>query len=187
MTTRRHPPGSVDAMGNHRIPGGLWPRLAALAITAGITLLASGCGGGSSSNPGASSSPGTSNVAKEVAYSNCMSAHGVKVSVGSNGIGSSGSGSGGASQQSFQAAQNACRHLLPNGGPSAAQIAANQSRALKQDLKYTQCMRTHGVPNFPDPTVPAGGGPVGFQVKAGTPGEAKANQACQSLLAGSGP
>jgi len=150
---------------------------------AGIILLASGCGS-PSSNPDASSSTGSSNVAKAVAYSNCMRAHGVDVTVGSNGDitgGGSGGGSGGP-QQTVQSAQDACRHLLPNGGqPSQAQ----QAQALKQALKYTQCMRSHGMPNFPGPSVH--NGLVGFnQVDAGSPAYPKANQACQSLMPGGG-
>jgi hypothetical protein len=49
----------------------------------------------------------------------------------------------------FQSAQDACQHVVPGppmspGGPSDSQRAAA--------LKYAQCMRTHGVPNYPDPT-----------------------------------
>ena len=156
---------------------------------AGIILLASGCGGGSSSDPAASFSPGTSNVAKEVAYSNCMRAHGVDVSVGANGNLSSGSsGNGSQSGASVQSAQDACRHLLPNGGQPSQ---AAQEKKLKDALKYTQCMRSHGEPNFPDPTV-SGSGLPGFTIPNGSginPQSAtyeKANQACQSLMPGSG-
>jgi hypothetical protein len=186
----RHPPGTVDAMSNHKNPGGPWPRMAALAVMAGIVLLASGCGGGSSSNPDASSSPGTSNIAKDVAYSNCMHAHGVNISISSNGSFTGGGGSGGhdsGSQAKDQSAQNACRHLLPSGSPDQSQVAAHQAQALEQDLKYTQCMRSHGMPNFPDPTHQDGDGPITFPgADTGTPAYAKANQACQSLLPGSG-
>jgi hypothetical protein len=192
VTTRRHPPGSVDAMSNNKNPSGLWPRMAALAVMAGVILLASGCGGSSSSNPDASSTAGTSNVAKEVAYSNCMRAHGVNLTVNPNGGfsgggGGSGSGSSGTAQKTMDSAQDACRHLLPNGGqPNQADQAAQQKEALNQALKYTQCMRSHGVPNFPDPSTNGSGG-VGFNhVNAGTPAYAKANQACQSLMPGGG-
>lgn len=164
--------------------------MAALAVVAGVIALAAGCGGGSSTDPAASPSA-TSNVAKEVAYSNCMRAHGVDVSVSSNGgfsvSGSSSSnGSSGTSRKAFDSAQDACRHLLPNGGqPNQAQRAAHQAQALKQALKYTQCMRSHGVTDFPDPS--ENNGAVGFNhVNASAPGYAKANQACQSLLSGSG-
>ena len=156
---------------------------------AGIIVLASGCGASPSgdSDASASSSPGTSNVAKEVAYANCMHAHGVNVSVGSGGnvsIGSSGSGP----PQTVQAAQRACMHLLPNGGQPPK---AKQQQELQQALKYSQCMRSHGLPNFPDPTS-NGNGPVGFSIPNGSginPNSAtyqQANQACQSLMPGGG-
>ena len=34
-----------------------------------------------------------------------------------------------------------------SGGPAPA-----ESAAYRADLAYAQCMRTHGVPNFPDPS-----------------------------------
>jgi hypothetical protein len=185
MTTRAAPGATVDVMSNHKNPGGAWPRMAALAVMAGVILLVSGCGGSSSSSPDGSSSPGSSNAAKAVAYSNCMRAHGVDVSVNSNGnlsSGSSGSGSGGAGQQTVQAAQTACRHLLPNGGQPSQ---AAQEKQLEQALKYTQCMRAHGVPNFPDPTR-GPNGLYGYHIPNGSginPQSAtyqKASQACQS-------
>lgn len=122
----------------------------------------------------------------------CMRAHGVDVSVNSNGqISSNGGGGGSGGPQAAQSAQNACRHLLPNGGqPSQAQ----QAKALQLALKYTQCMRSHGVPNFPDPSAPSNGGPIGFTITNGSdinPQSAtyqKANQACQSVApGGAGP
>ena len=53
-----------------------------------------------------------------------------------------------------QAAYGDCRHLLP-GGPSISQLEQDvqqeqqaQAQALPAELKYAQCMRSHGVPNF---------------------------------------
>ncbi len=48
----------------------------------------------------------------------------------------------------YISADQTCRHLLPGGVPTPAQ---NQ-QALAKELKFAQCMRSHGVPNFPDPT-----------------------------------
>lgn len=49
----------------------------------------------------------------------------------------------------FRSAEHACRYALPNGGspPSAAQV--QQVRRLS--LQFSQCVRAHGVPTFPDP------------------------------------
>lgn len=61
----------------------------------------------------------------------------------------------------FQAAQNACQKLLPLGGP--ARGGGSEARKLRL-LRLAQCMRSHGISTFPDPTSsapsapPAGGG-----------------------------
>ena len=56
-----------------------------------------------------------------------------------------------------QTAYGNCRHLLP-GGPSISQLEQDvqqeqqaQAQALPLELKYSQCMRSHGVPDFPGP------------------------------------
>jgi hypothetical protein len=50
----------------------------------------------------------------------------------------------------FMSANKSCHHLLANGGkPTAAQ----DQQQLAKALKFSQCMRTHGIPNFPDPQV----------------------------------
>jgi hypothetical protein len=81
-------------------------------------------------------------------------------------------------------ANNACRHLLPNGGvPTAAQ----RQQMLTQGLKFAKCMRAHGISNFPDPKL--GGGPVtigGSGIRIQSPQFLSAQHACQSLLRKSG-
>jgi hypothetical protein len=64
----------------------------------------------------------------------------------------------------------------------------NRTSTLAQGLAYAQCMRGHGVANFPDPSAPPGGG-VAFQVhvgpnsdlSSGNPTFQTANKACASL------
>jgi hypothetical protein len=90
----------------------------------------------------------------------------------------------------FQSATRTCGRLLHVGGgtPNPAQ----QAKALAGLLKFSNCMRSHGVPNFPDPTTSPGGG-VGLSVKSGSgldPGSPvfqDAQRACQSLMPGGGP
>jgi hypothetical protein len=85
----------------------------------------------------------------------------------------------GASSSRVQTAQRACSHLLPNGGsgPSAAQL--QQERTLS--LEFSQCVRAHGVPNFPDPEssgrmrIPD---PATVGINQGSPKFQAANQAC---------
>ncbi|HUA45311.1 MAG TPA: hypothetical protein VMA77_08805 [Solirubrobacteraceae bacterium] len=49
----------------------------------------------------------------------------------------------------FKSAQSACHQLLPNGG---APTGGNSAQAKAQEVKYADCVRSHGVPNFPDPS-----------------------------------
>jgi hypothetical protein len=48
----------------------------------------------------------------------------------------------------FQAAMQSCRSYLPNGGQPPA-LSASQRQAM---LAFAHCMRSHGLPGFPDPT-----------------------------------
>lgn len=52
----------------------------------------------------------------------------------------------------FKAAQAKCLHLLPGGGPPGPGTATHPSaQALAQMLKIAECMRRHGISEFPDP------------------------------------
>jgi hypothetical protein len=49
----------------------------------------------------------------------------------------------------FKSAQAHCRDLLPNGGEGPTITPADQA----DYLKGVACMRSHGFPDFPDPTI----------------------------------
>jgi hypothetical protein len=49
----------------------------------------------------------------------------------------------------FKAAQSACQKLLPGAFPKSGPPSAT---AMAQARACAECMRAHGVPNFPDPT-----------------------------------
>jgi hypothetical protein len=126
------------------------------------------------------------NEAAMLAYAQCMRSHGVANFPDPNGQGViQGSGINPGSP-SFQAADKACRHVLPNGGqPTAAQ----QAKALAQALKFSQCMRSHGISGFPDPQTQPGGG-IAIRLRAGqgsdlspqNPQFQAAQKACQGLI-----
>jgi hypothetical protein len=109
---------------------------------------------------------------------------------GSKGRGSSpGSSQDGSNSGSSQemAANHVCNHLLNVG----TQLNAAQTQhALSQLVKYAQCMRAHGVPNFRDPHTTNGGigapSGMGFDmtgIDTHSPQYHAAAQACQSLAA----
>jgi hypothetical protein len=75
----------------------------------------------------------------------------------------------GVSSSVFSPAQSACQHLLPNAGSfqeqaSQCELVGDCSPAVVQqmlaiDRKFARCMRSHGVPNWPDPTIGLQGSP----------------------------
>jgi hypothetical protein len=82
----------------------------------------------------------------------------------------------GVSNSQYQTAEQACRHLLPTTDTTfiASLTQCLQTgdcppavvqRALTEGRKLAQCMRSHGVPNWPDPTIDSMGRPS-FQVTA---------------------
>lgn len=82
-----------------------------------------------------------------LAYARCMRSHGLPHFPDPDASG--GFGNAARNQQSnphFGTADNACRHLLP-GGSRQNKVQQHAS----QFLRHAQCMRTHGVPNYPDP------------------------------------
>lgn len=121
-------------------------------------------------------------------FSVCMRAHGLPTFPDPNGQGiiQLGSGSGlDPRSPRFQAAQRACRRLLPNGGqPTPAQIA----KAQKAALAYSACMRKNGIKDFPDPTFSGGavqlriGGRPGSDLDPSSPLFQKAQAACRNDL-----
>ena len=94
----------------------------------------------------------------------------------------------GVSDSRFNAASAACQDLWPYQPATQAQ----QRRQLSDDLKLARCMRSHGVPSFPDPTV-GPGGQVEFVISSqagfnpySAPIKAKA-VACERAIGASGP
>jgi hypothetical protein len=159
---------------------------AVITVLAAVVLLAAGCGD-SPSPTGAGSAPNTgasANSAIPVAYSRCMRSHGIPDFPDPN---SSGQISKraiiqlGVSTSVLQTAQRACERLWPYQAPSQAQ----QRQELAQDLTFARCMRSHGVPDFPDPT--SSGGQAEFVISVSRVGMSesqllvKAHQ-CQHVL-----
>ncbi len=86
----------------------------------------------------------------------------------------------------------ACSAAITACGSSSSSIAAASGGVspahAEAALKFADCMRSHGVPNFPDPT---GGGGIHIQAGSGinpqSPSFKAAQQACFKLLPGGGP
>ena len=150
------------------------------AIAAAVVIAAAAC----SALPG---SPGRSVLYQEaLAFSKCMRAHGVPnfPDPGSDGQ-FSGNGIDKQSPQ-LQSAADACQSLLPGRNPPAA-----VAHARTQALRFSRCMRAHGILNFPDPSVKFNGSGVSSTVRMkigpggidpSSPQFSAAQQACSSIL-----
>ena len=182
-----------------------------VAVLASVALLVAGCGG-SSSSPGvahlltstssdspasgnSSSSPEESSASaqqKMVKFSQCMRTHGEPEfpEPSEGGIHIQNHNGHGPNPESsrFQAAEKACSKYAPS---KVAPSPAEQAKMQEGALKFSACMRSHGVPNFPDPEFHSGGG--GVRVRIGgkasgidpnSPQFKAAQKACQSDLPG---
>jgi hypothetical protein len=121
-----------------------------------LGLLVAGCGEGSGSpskGGGSMSITQKQKVSSYVTYAACLNKHGVEVQVARTGglVWDAAPGVPGPRSPQALDAERDCKALVPTGwnqAPSAAQITEN----LTLMLRYAECIRAHGVPNFPDPT-----------------------------------
>jgi len=162
---------------------------AAIVVAAGLALLAVGCGGspgshvaqlGSTMTRTSTSSANAPQANGAVAFARCMRSNGVLnyPDPTSSGLVKESLQQLGVSSSRFQAAQNACLHLLPNGGSGPSPARVQLVKAVS--LAFSRCVRSHGVPNFPDPDstgrIPD---PASVGIDQGSPKFEAANQACR--------
>jgi len=159
-----------------RIRRRAWPpaarTAAAIIATAVLALLAAACRGSPSTGSGGSSNAGGSaNSSSAVTYSQCIRSHGVPNFPDPLSHGQVPKGSAqqwGVSSSQLQAAQTACQDLYPSNGGSGRVLTKDSlgqceetgdcPQALVQAAMtalrtYAKCMRSHGVPDWPDPTL----------------------------------
>jgi hypothetical protein len=133
-------------------------------------VLIAGCGGSSGSLTAATVSAGTASVStaasaarSELGFSKCMRANGVPnfPDLSNNGMrieaspGQTLSINGvSINAPAFAAARQKCQKYLPHQQATPAQAAQQR----QQGLEFSKCMRSHGVPNFPDPKVVSSAG-----------------------------
>ena len=162
---------------------------AAILALAALVLLAA-CGG--SANTGsAANTGGAARSQSAVAFSRCMRSHGLPDYPDPDSSGTLPKTSAqrlGVSISVFDAAQSACQHLLPATGGSLTASSLQQcylagvcpqalvQRALSAGREFAQCMRSHGVPDWPDPTLDAQGRPL-FNINVPRPPPAQVTAA----------
>jgi hypothetical protein len=150
------------------------PAVATVPPATATSVAASTADSSGSTTPSASATP------SPLAFAACMRGHGVPnwpdpESNGQFDKNKIGTQQLGVSDSQLQTAQTACAYLLPNVTTSGAPPTPDVGQALQ----FSQCMRAHGVANFPDP---AGGGripdPATLGIDQGSPVFQTANDAC---------
>ncbi len=166
------PSGSVASLGSHTSGSS--------GSHSSSTSAAGGSGAGHEASP----------AAQAIAYTACMHAHGmpnfpeptVSEHGGETSIKMAVPASVGENPR-FKPAQEACRKLLPGGGPgNQAPLTPAQQ---EQYLRAAACIRSHGVPSFPDPTFSGGGVHIEHEkLNESSPAFKAAVHDCESLIPG---
>ena len=167
--------------GRHRPRPARWAWLSAMLAILGVIVLAACSGGGTSAS--ADSSTPTA-YQKALAYAQCIRAHGIPSYPDPDSQGQfvvqNGSPLPNVSVAVANAAAKACQKLLPPTMAGPPPGSSGQGSDASSELKFSQCMRSHGEPSFPDPasngsiTLPPGMNPESPQFQ-------NASKACQSL------
>ena len=174
-------------------------RAGTLAAVSGVVLLVTACSGSHASGPGARS--GQTLSQQLASYTRCMHSHGEPNFYLVSGASSPGPGvyivgphkwtAQGADPSSpqYQAADDHCSHLLATG---TAASAAQQHQQFSQAVNAAACMRAHGYPDWPDPTVRngrilVGPGYIPAGVDVNSPQLRSTARACRMSLPPGGP
>lgn len=159
--------------------------LALVGVTA-VTLAASACGGSSGAKVAQVGTTGGANHPRPhgpQAFSVCMRSHGVPTFPDPDSSGTIQVPSSIDDRlPTVRAAYRACHSLAPAAGSLTGQGPVMQQDQL---LAFAKCMRSHGVPNFPDPQVANGTLHIGAthgQIDPSSPIVTAAMAACRSTL-----
>jgi hypothetical protein len=166
-----------------------WLDALIVIVIIGVVFAAVACGSPSSSSGSSSGLPTMQTMTAEaLAYAKCMRSHGIQ-NYPDPTVQDSGQ------QQSvgfnvpqavrnlpgFNAAAKTCEEKTHSGRPSPAMMRA----AMANAVKFTDCMRSHGISNFPDP-VEKNGSMIGFGSLTGVDQNSAqykaANSACTPLM-----
>lgn len=170
-------PGTSDAASGGRHPGRRLREGILSAALAGIAVLAAACGAGPAGGPAPGS--GQAPYRQALAYARCMRAHGDPGFADPNSQGLFPHPAG----PQYRSATTACGHLLLSQPLTAAQKQEHVSQALK----FSACIRSHGIRGFPDPTVADGGAAIGLgpgRIDRSSPQFLGAVRACRELEPG---
>ncbi len=152
-------------------------RFSSLWITIAVMGTAAIVGCGSTGQPSQTAANAHRGSSSALQFSHCMRANGVPnfPDPGPRGYQITSSSAINPLSPADQTAFHACEQYLPSSGPPPAVPASERP----QELKFAQCMRANGVPNFPDPDA---NGNIQFPIDSAIPQSPafhSAQNACQ--------
>ncbi|HEX3425529.1 MAG TPA: hypothetical protein VHT30_05315 [Acidimicrobiales bacterium] len=199
-----HDTAKSPAIDIRRLRPGVRTGFALVGLLAAFGLVAAACGNGTQT-PGAASAETTTTIvapsgssgsvsssetrqSEELQLAQCMRSHGVPdfpdPSANGNQLQNIANSGVDTRSPAYQSALSACHKYSPAGNLTPAQSAADNAKGLE----ISQCMRSHGVPNFPDPIIgPTGGQAInlsGTGIDQNSPTYQAADEACQKLFPG---
>jgi hypothetical protein len=159
-----------------------WP-VAAVLMAA---VLVAGCGSSSSGGSVAHIKPSTTANASAkaagkpnvLAFAHCMRSHGVPNFPDPNSSGQLDLSGVNPQSPAFQTAANDCKSFGVGGTPKAITQTPQMQAA---GLKMASCMRSHGVPNYPDGPITRSSG-----INESSPAFQRAFQTCRKYMSGAG-
>ena len=130
--------------------------LVAPVLISSIALIAAGCGSTTPAGTGTASGKNNTaaNAQKTVKFAECMRSNGISKFPDPNASGKltidaiANGSSLDTSAPAFKQAISACKNLEPAGFMGSKRSSQQQSAGLR----FAQCVRENGVPDFPDPT-----------------------------------
>lgn len=144
-------------------------------VVASCAIALAACGSAKPATTAASLNPSTT-TAQHAAlrFAQCMRAHGVSnfPDPASNGRAPT-SDHVNKRSPAFRTAAQACHPLM------IAMAAIKPKTSHARDIREAECMRTHGVPNFPDP-LPGGGYDYPGSINPNSPAFQRASNECQT-------
>jgi hypothetical protein len=162
--------------------------IAAIITTTALALSAAACGS-TTKHPSVAARAGSAQAHTAVGFAQCMRSHGVPRFPDPQSASTAKFPAAqqlGVSTPQFETAQKDCQHLLPAGTDD--EFPRTEVRVLLIGmLRFSQCMRSHGIAEWPDPTVDSQGQP-GFNlidlpnINADSPQATRAENSCQRLL-----
>jgi hypothetical protein len=139
-------------------------RASAMAVLLmSVALVAGACGGSGKSNKSvaavgsgtSSAAPNASSSGDPLAFAKCMRENGEPNFKDPERGKPMGDGLD-TNSAAFKKAMDTCKAYMPTGNPQGPGGGPDQTWSTADKLKYAQCMRDNGVPNFPDPDANGG-------------------------------